>query len=203
MNAPIDYRNALARGWWMILLCLAAGAGIAGLLTSRQTPVYRSSGMLVVTPSSETSEAGEIIRSLETLERRTVVATFARVAETREVREAVAALLKLDSRRLSGYRVNGSVLPNTNIIRIVAEGRDAELTAEVANAAGEVTAQISRDLYRVYSMRWMARAQTPRSPSFPDPKRNYLVGVVVGLAFGLAGALALERMRGRQPGRAG
>ncbi|HUF17803.1 MAG TPA: Wzz/FepE/Etk N-terminal domain-containing protein [Thermoanaerobaculia bacterium] len=203
MNSSFDYRNALTRGWWMILLCLGGGLAIAALLTSRQTPVYRSSGMLVVTPSSETSEAGEIIRSLETLERRTVVATFARVAETRETREAVAALLKIDSGRLRGYRINGSVLPNTNIIRIVAEGRDAELTAGVANAAGEVTAQISRDLYRVYSMRWMARAQTPRSPASPDPQRNYLVGGVVGLVLGLAGALALERMRGPRPEHAG
>ena len=126
----------------------------------------------------------------------TVVATFARVAETREVREAVAAALKLDSRRLRGYRINGSVLPNTNIIRIVAEGRDPELAASAANAAGEVTAQISRDLYRVYSMRWMARAEAPRNPAYPDPQRNYMAGGVIGLAFGLAGALALERMRG-------
>lgn len=196
MSSSIDYRSAFAKGWWLPLLCLAAGVAVAAFLTSRQTPMYRASGMLVVTPSSETSEAEEIIRSLETLERRTVVATFARVAETREVREAVAERLKIDSRRLRGYRINGSVLPNTNIIRIAAEGRDAELTATVANAAGEVTAQISRDLYRVYSMRWMARADAPREPSYPDPQRNYLVGAVVGLAFGLAGALALERTRG-------
>lgn len=198
MNSTIDYRSAVAKGWWLALLCLVAGVAVAAFLTSRQTPMYRASGMLVVTPSSETSEAGEIIRSLETLERRTVVATFARVAETREVREAVAEALNIDSRRLRGYRINGSVLPNTNIIRIVAEGRDAELAARVANAAGEVTAQISRDLYRVYSMRWMARADAPRKPSYPDPQRNYMVGGVLGLAFGLAGALALEQMRGRR-----
>lgn len=203
MNSAIDYRSALARGWWMILLCLGAGLAVSFLLTSRQTPLYRSSGMLVVTPSSETSEAGEIIRSLETLERRTVVATFARIAETREVRDAIAERLNIESRRLSGYRISGSVLPNTNIIRIVAEGRDPELTAGVANAAGDLTAEISRELYRVYSMQWMAKARTPRSAASPDAQRNHLVGAVIGLVIGLAGALILERMRGPRPERAG
>lgn len=200
MESEINYGQALVRGWWLIAVCLVIALGITAIVTARQTPIYQSSGMLVVAPSSVATDTSEIIRSLETLERRTVVATFARVASTPETRAAVADLLDLESRRLRGYRISGSVIPNTNIIRISVEGSDPATVAEVANAAGDVTARESRELYRIYSMRWLAKARTPRSPTFPDPQRNYLVGGTLGLVVGLAAALVLQRARSRRVG---
>jgi capsular polysaccharide biosynthesis protein len=190
-----SFATAILRGWWIILLIIVLSLVTAGLLTARQTPVYQSSGMLVAAPSSMASDTGEIIRSLETLERRTVIATFARIPTTREMREAVALELEVPAGQLRGYRINGSVVPNTNIIRIDVEGGDPEMVAKVANAVGDVTARESRDLYRVYSLRWLARANPARRPSFPDPQRNYLVGGVTGLVLGVAAALALGRGR--------
>jgi uncharacterized protein involved in exopolysaccharide biosynthesis len=49
-------------------------------------------------------------------------------------------------------------------------------------------------------MRVMARATPRRTPTYPDPQRNLLVGGAVGLFLGLAAALVLDRARTVSPG---
>ena len=194
----IAYGRALRSGWWIVLLFILLAAGVTALVTSRQRVVYESSAMLVVTPTSETSDPGDVMKSLETLERLTVIATFARIPGTLEMRELVAARLNMDARRISAYRIHGSVVPNTNIIRIDSEGPDPKIAAAMSNAAAELTTREARSLYRVYTMRTLARATPPRRPRFPDPRRNYLAGAAIGAFLGIAAALAAERARTRE-----
>ncbi len=188
----IDYARALAMGWWIVLLMIAIALGVTAFITARQDVVYEAAAMLVVAPTSETSDPGDVMKSLETLERRTVIATFARIPGTLELREAVGARLKVDPRP---YRIHGSVVPNTNIIRVSAEGPKPDVAAAIANAAADLTSREARSLYRVYTMRLLARATPPRKPSYPEPRRNYLVGAAVGAFLGIAAALAAERAR--------
>lgn len=199
MKREIDYRGAIRRGWWLILLLIVVTLGATVWFTSRQQPVYETSAMLVVAPSPETTEPAEIVRSLDTLERRTVVATFARIPTTREAREALAERLGLE---LRGVRINGSVVPNTNIIRISAVGPKADVVAAAANGAAELTMREASALYRIYSLHSLETASVPRSPSYPDPQRNLVVGAILGLVLGLAAALGLDRLKGsgRTPG---
>ena len=188
----IDYARALTRGWWIVLLMIVIALGVTALVTARQDVVYESSAMLVVAPTSETNDPGDVMKSLETLERRTVIATFARIPGTLELREAVGRQLKIAA---APYRIHGSVVPNTNIIRIAAEGPKPDVVAAVANTAAELTTREARSLYRVYTMRLLARATPPRKPRSPDPQRNYLVGAAVGALLGIAAALAADRAR--------
>lgn len=188
----IDYARALTRGWWIVVLMIAIALGVTAFVTARQDVVYEAAAMFVVAPTSETSDPGDVMKSLETLERRTVIATFARIPATLELREAVGARLKIDPRP---YRIHGSVVPNTNIIRVSVEGPQADVAAAVANTAADLTAREARSLYRVYTMRLLARATPPRKPSYPEPRRNYLVGAAVGAFLGIAAALAADRAR--------
>ena len=188
----VDYARALTRGWWIVLVMIAVAIGVTAVVTSRQRVVYEATAMLVVAPTSETSDPGDVMKSLETLERRTVIATFARIPGTLELREAVGARLKIDPK---AYRIHGSVVPNTNIIRIETEGPRADMAALVANTAADLTTREARSLYRVYTMRLLARATPAHRPSYPDPQRNYLVGAAIGAFLGIAAALAADRAR--------
>ena len=200
MGSHIDFGGALRRWWWVVVLLIVLAMVTAFVVTSRQESVYESSAMLIVAPSSETREAGDILRGLDTLERRTVIATFARIPPTLEVREAVALELGVEPKAVSPYKIHGSVVPNTNIMRVSVEGPNPETAATIANAAAEITAAEARQLYRVYSMRILARATPRRTPTFPDPQRNLLVGGAVGLFLGIAAALVLDRARTASPG---
>jgi capsular polysaccharide biosynthesis protein len=198
MEQNVDIVRSLRRGWWLILLLAVVGAGTAALVTARQEPVYETSAMLVVAPTPETTDTSEIIRSLDALDRRTVIATFARIPSTREVRQAVGEELGMHRREIRLFRIRGSVVTSTNILRIEVSGPDGEKAAAIANSAAVITARDAHSLYRVYSLRLLARAESPGRPSFPDPRRNLLVGVALGVFLGIAAALVLDRLR-RQP----
>lgn len=185
---------ALRSRWWLPLLAAAAAMAASWAATARQTPVYRATASLVVAPTSAIDQPADIVRSLETLDRRSVIATFARIPGSATAKAAVAARLGLPP-GLPGWRVEGSVLPNTNIIRIDAEGPEAARAAEIANIAAEVTSQDARSLYRIFTMRPLSGAAAPSRPAEPDLRRNLLVAAAVGLLLGLLGAIGLQRFR--------
>lgn len=178
-----SFLRVLIQRWWVpaITLLVALAAGV--WWTSREPRIYRASAMLAVVPNSSIGD-GEILRSLDSLERRTILATFARLPATRETRMAVAEHLQRNVAELTTFQLGASVLPNTNIIRIDVDGPDPQLAAQMANAAGERLGAEARSLYRIYTMRPIAAAEASRRPIHPDPGRNSLAAGVLGLFIG-------------------
>jgi capsular polysaccharide biosynthesis protein len=197
----MSYLNIARRNLWFVPLFMMVAVAAGALLTARQKPLFRSSTMIVVTPSAELKDNGDVIRSLETLERRTVVATFARIPSRAETRADAADALQVNESDLRQYRISSSVVPNTNIIRIDVEGPHAETASAFANAAASVTAVEARKMYRIYNLSRLAEAIPANHPSFPDRRRNYLVALMVGLFLGVVTAVAIERIPADAPSR--
>lgn len=193
------YLGALRHWWWALLLVMATTVGAAGFFTARQQRVYRAAASATVAPAPSVEQASDIVRGLESLERRTVIATFASVAEARETQKAAAALVGLEARELSGYRTRAVVVPSTNIIRVTVEGRDGARAAQMANAVVEVLAARVREMYRVFALRPLEAAIPARKPIRPDLGRNLTVAAIVGLFAGVLLALALEYLRSARP----
>jgi capsular polysaccharide biosynthesis protein len=197
VNEP--FLRILARWWWVPAVMLGVSLVAGAWWTSLQPQVYRASAMLAVIPNSSVGDA-EVLRSLDVLERRTMLATFARLPGTPQARLAVAGALQRTPRDVARYQIGASVLPNTNIIRIDVDGPDPELAAQMANAAGEVAATDARSLYRIYTMRSIAAAEATRGPIHPDPRRNSLAAGVAGLFIGVL-AVGVIGTRSQGPGR--
>ena len=198
----IDYTGTLRRQWPLALAVFGVTLLATFVLTATQPRVYESSAQLIVAPATANADPADIVRALETLERRTVVATFARMPMSDESRSAVAAMLKIDPKQARRFRLHGSVVPNTNIIRIDAEGPEPALAASMANAAAELTARQAESLYRVYSLRFLAHAKPNPNAVRPDRRRSLVVGIAVGVFLAIVAALAAERLR-RPPRVAG
>ncbi len=196
--------NAIRRGWWIVVATTAVAIAAAAAATAMMTPAYRASTLVAVTPSATVTEPADVLDSLETLERRTVIATFARIPGTPEARDAVSMRDGVDANVLRGYDVHASVLPSTNIIRIAVEGPDPAIAARYANALAEQTSAQARSMYRIYTMRVLESATPSTRPVRPDRSRNYLVAVAAGLLAGLAAAFSVEHLRrssSRSPSR--
>ena len=187
--------NAVRRGWWVVLAVVVAAVAASVVITAAVEPTYRAETLMVVTPHSSLQDSGDILKSLETLERRTVVATFARIATTRETRRAAAGAAGLDPERIGDFRVEASVLPSTNIIRIEVEGSKPAETASLANQLGALTARSAESMYRIYTISTLASATAPGRPVRPDKRRNYLVAVTAGVLIGLVAAFVLEHLK--------
>lgn len=190
------YLRALRLWWWLPLVTAGISAGSALALTTMEIPRYVATATAIVAPTSDIEESSDLLRSLETLERRTVVATFARVASTREIRAATAQHLGLGEVDVQEHQITASVVSSTNLIRIRTEGPDPELAASLANAAIFVTEAEARRLYRIFTLHPAEWATTPTQPVHPDPQRNLGVGVILGLFLGMLAAVAIEGVRG-------
>lgn len=192
------YLRAARRGWSLALLVVGVTVLVAWFLSTRERPVYKASASVVVTPSSELGDGGDLLDAIETLERRTIVATFAKVPATPDVREAAARRMGVEPADIRYYWIGASVLPNTNVIRIDVLGPDRERAAEVADAVAAASRREARSLYGVFTLRRLGRAEPPRSPERPDPERAVAVGGVIGLFLGALAVLALEALRSRR-----
>lgn len=182
------------QGWvigliWLLTLLAALW------FSARQQRVYRASTSLVVAPDSQIDDPSDVLRTLETLERRTVIATFARIPGAPEQRAAAAEVMGVRGSELSSYRVTGAVVPNTNVLRIDVDGPDARLAANFANALADVTAKAVPALYRTFTLRVLERAVPRSQPIRPDTRRDLLVGSIAGLLVALGAGLAGDYLR--------
>ena len=186
------YWRALRRRGWIILVMVITALAAAAILTNRQTPVFRAVASATVTPSAQVQETAELLRSLETLERRTLVATFALLAGSRETRQRAATTSGLPAAALREYRVAASVAPNANVIRIQVEGPDAQRVSDMANSVARVTSAKVSQLYRLFALEPLDTALPPHAAAFPNGKRNAVAAAIIGLFVGLAAAVGLE-----------
>lgn len=185
-----SYVRSMLRGWWVGVLALGVTLTLAHVLTQRQTPVYRATSTLVVAPDPAISEVAEVLRTVDALERRSVLATFAELVRSPRVKQAAAQELEWDPARASAYRISASVLPHANVLRVSVEGPDADGVAALSRAAASMAAAEGRRLYSPFAAELLAEASAPMRPTLPDPRRNLLVAGTLGLFLGLGLALA-------------
>jgi capsular polysaccharide biosynthesis protein len=179
-------RRWLSAGLWILPLVLAFSVGTAYVVTARQTPIFRGSATLVLVPATQIVEGSDLLRSLETLERRTVIATFAQLPSADRIRAAAARDIALRPDSLGYFRSQALVIPNTNLIRIEAEGPDAARAAAFANALASVTTVEAKAMYRVFEMTTLTAAVQPTVPVAPNPRRAVALAAILGAFLGVA-----------------
>jgi receptor protein-tyrosine kinase len=197
MEHPVA--GVLRRRWWMVALAWVLTVASAAIFTARQPPVYRASTSLAVVPDAAIEDAADVLRSLDTLDRRTIIATLARLPSTPEVRSSASAAAGLSPDDLTRYTVLGGVVPNTNIIKIDVDGADPARTAAFANAVAGVLGTMAPQLYRIFTLRVIERAVPRTRPVAPDMRRNLAVGAIVGLLVGAAAAAVGDYLRRTGP----
>lgn len=194
MIAYGTYLAVVRRWWWAAALVFLATLGIALVLAMRAEKVYRSSVSLVVVPNDSVSESDDYIRSLDTLDRRSIIATLSEIPETRRARVAAQERMGGTSDLRYDHRVHTSVLPNTNILRIDVEGPDPDTAADYANALGTVTRESGSELYRIFDVLLLEEARPRSRPVRPDVRRILTVALILGALLGIVSAFVLETL---------
>lgn len=183
-----DFIRAISRRWMLILLVAAAVTLLVWLAAALQPERYRAVAIAAVAPTAEQLSSTDVIRGVETLERRVIVASLAALASAPVTRRALAAG--------DGYDVRAAVMPNTNLFRIEVEGASAAKAAEIANRIPTLLSGQAQAMYRVYGVALMSPATAPSSPVMPRIGRAVLAGIALGLLLGLAAAYVAERKPG-------
>jgi capsular polysaccharide biosynthesis protein len=172
----------IVRRWKRIALVTVAVTAIAWSLAALQPPRYLASCLASVGPLANAMQANELLRSVEVLERRTIVATVAALASTSVTRGRVGAG--------RDYEIRAVVLPNTNLFRIEVEGGNALQTTAIANRVPAVMSAQTEALYKYYTVVVISPAIAPDAPFLPRTGRAIAAGLLIGLFLGLVAALA-------------
>ncbi|MBK8984682.1 MAG: hypothetical protein IPM39_01150 [Chloroflexi bacterium] len=192
------YWQIVKRGWWIILLT-AVVAVVASLIYSSISPrIYRTTTRFIVSPQAGIASETDYFRSLDTLDRRSIITTYAEVfGSNRIVGEAVASLGESVA-VMEDYTVTAVGLPEANVIQVTVEGPDPAIVMQIANAIGERSTEYIEGLYFMYAITLLDSPSVPKGPISPTPLRDALVAAILGLAVGAVLAVAYVSLTDRQ-----
>lgn len=188
MQTPADdLTRIVGRHWKLAALVTIVVTLAAWAIAAVQPKRYRASAIAAVAPLSEMLTATDLIRGVDTLERRVVVSSLAALAG--------APVTQRQTRAGPGYVISAAVLPNTNLFRIEVEGPDARRAAAIANEVPFVLAAQARAMYRLYGVTTVSEAVPPPAPATPRIARAIAAGAILGALLGVAAAWLRARRR--------
>ena len=190
------YLQMLRRSWWIIVITTLATV-IAALVVSYMTPpTYQATSRFIVSPSPSLITGGSnLLSSLSTLDKRSIVTTYAEIMNSQRIFTETTGLLQLNKVDLSNYSYRAVALPEANIIEFSVTGPDRQVVYTLANAIGQHAVEYVHSLYQVYDLSVLDAASPPTVPISPQPLRSASVAFVVGLALGILLALLREMAR--------
>jgi capsular polysaccharide biosynthesis protein len=179
---------------WLIALSTIVFAGLAVGYSVSQAPVYQASTTVLVGQKQVGGVAGDLGNELQGLQ--SLSQTVAAAVKTRPIVEGVTQKLDLqvEPSSLQG-ELSATVVPETTFVEITYKDTDPQRAQQVANAVGEVLAERISDVSpsaNAVSVTVWERAVVPSAPVSPDPVRNGLLGLVLGLMIGVGLAFLLD-----------
>lgn len=192
------YFRMLQRGWWLIIL-VALVALMASLIFSYvAVPQYKATTRLILTPGSLLTSEGNpevLIAGLETLDLRSVVATYTEIMSSKKILNESLTYLGVDGFPEKEYIILAVALPESSVLELSVTGPDPRLAADLANALGYQTILFTRGLNRVYELNFLDQAIVPSDPISPKPIQDAALSLVLGIAVGAALAILSEQIR--------
>lgn len=179
----LEIARLLWRKAWIIILCLVAGAGIAGGYTKfLVTPQYTASSMIyVLGESTSITSIADVQVGTE------LTGDFTTLAKSRPALEGVIDELDLDMNyeELSQI-VTIENLADTHILKISATDPDPEMAKEISNAMAQSTAETIASVMATEKPSIAEKAITPTVPSSPNVMKNLMVGGLLGAILAIA-----------------
>ena len=188
------YFRMLQRGWWLIALAALAGLNMVLISSYFATPMYKTNASFIVSPGPSllAGQDKEVVNSIEALDKRSIVSTYAEVLKSDSVFDTAVSDLGLDGESFADYAVTAVVLPDASVLELTIEGPDPQRIAQLANHIGELSIQYIEGLYLVYDINLLDRATPPTTPFSPQPVRDAAVAFILGGGFGAMLAILRE-----------
>jgi capsular polysaccharide biosynthesis protein len=189
--SQINPLQIIRRRLWVIVLTIVVCAGLAAGFSYWQTPTYEASIMVLIgqKQSSEipTSLQGDVIGLQE------VTQTVATAPSTGPIVEGIAEKLNLHPPVLPGS-LSAEPIEGTTFVQIYYDDTDPNRAKVIANTAGDVLSQRIAEVSPgsgITATVWQ-KATTPGAPISPNPPRNIVLGLLLGVMVGVGLAFLLD-----------
>jgi diguanylate cyclase (GGDEF)-like protein len=189
------YLKIIRRGWWLILITALVAVNLSLLYSYYLAePTYEAVARFIVSPNLQNIESRDLVNSLEALDKRSIISTYAEVLNSREIINGTMSLLGADPMQFVNYKTLVTVLPDANIIRFSVQGPDPEVSAILANGIGQNAIDFIRNLYVIYNIEFLDQAVVPSEPIQPKPIQNAGLALLVGTVLGVGLAIFRDQL---------
>ncbi len=189
----------IIRGWWIVILTTLAAIAIALTLAFVMTPMYRASASFVVSPNKAIVPNQSLVDSLGTLDKRSIIATYAEVVNSNRIFTEATTALQINADDLKNYTHSAVVLPDANVLVLSVSGPDAQRTALLANSIGQRAINYVKGLYQAYDINLLDPAVPALAPYSPQPLRDTGLAAVLGFVIGSVLAVIAARLQKPTP----
>src|SRR5512133_361322 len=123
---------------WRILIIFTAAFWLIYLAWSiTTTPLYRATAKFLVYPNANLTSSRDVVSSLDTLDKRTISATYADILDSNRVYLETVDRLKVDLGTMSSIRIYCEEKAYINILVLHVEGPDPKMVTLLANNIGQ------------------------------------------------------------------
>src|SRR5664279_3313198 len=194
-----DYIRVLRKRWRLITACALIALMSAALVTILTPRTYSAQVQLFVAAQDQNSANTAYQGGLFSQQR---VKSYADIVNSPPVMSAVIAQLGLSTttHQLSS-RVSASAPLDLSLINITAKDGSAQRAQSIANATGTQFAQFVTGIERTnpaapppVKVTVVKPASLPKAPVSPRRSLNLALGLLVGLAIGVGGAVLREAL---------
>jgi capsular polysaccharide biosynthesis protein len=195
--------RSVLRNWYLLVVCALVASGTTLYLTHRATREYRSSLRLAAGPSPALTEQTRIVATVDSLNKRSLITTFAEIVGARKLFRAAATEVGLSAAEASRYSVTSVALPEANVVGLDVQGPRRSVTAALADAIASRAIAYIGNFYKDFSLRKLDDPSTPGDPVTPKPKRDVPLAAAGGLCLGFFLGLGRDYVEGRRKRRDG
>lgn len=188
------YLKMLQRGWWIVALTGLIALFVALVVSFFSVPIYRTSARFVVSPNPSLVTGRDVVTSLEALDKRSIVSTYAEFLNSARIFDETLQELGIVQSDAAQYTHTTVVLPDANILELSVDGPNPQVTATIANSLGQRAISYIRSLYQVYDITFLDPASVPAVPIRPQPLRDGALALVLGVVIGAVLAILREQI---------
>jgi diguanylate cyclase (GGDEF)-like protein len=191
------YLQMLLRGWWIILLAALVALTASLSVSYLAVPQYQATARFIINPGAVLTTGADVVRSLDTLDRPSVAATYVEVMNSQRIfSDALTALsLNPSDPSLTDYTVQAIVLPSSSVLQLNVSGPNPKVAAQLANTIGNQSISYAKRVNSVYNMEFLDTATPPVEPFSPQPLRDAGLALVLGTVAGVVLAILSEQIR--------
>lgn len=188
------YLRSLLNGWLLIALTMLIALEVTMVADYFTQPIYRANATFAVSPNiSQLSSSSDVLNSLDTLDKRSVVTTYAEFLNSDRIYNETLTSLNIDPASLVGYTKITTVITGSNVLELTVEGTDPNTTAMLANLVGENAISSIKVLYSAYNINLLDPAVPAKLPIRPVPLRD--AGLALALGFVVGCGLAILKVQ--------
>jgi len=119
------YLRMLQKNWLITLLTAMFALTLSLGLSYGTTPQYRAMARFIINPVF-TLDANDVVDSLDTLDRRSVVATYVEVMKSNNILYGAVNTLELNAINIQeNYIIQAVILPDSTVLELTVSGADS------------------------------------------------------------------------------